>query len=281
MPRNGMKNRSEGRTQPGKPDRSGPKFGNHNRAWIWGRNVVLETLRQGTWIPESLVISDRCGDAAREIQSLAAKRGIDCQSESDTRLTQLCRSDDHQGVAARMPAFPYAPLPNWLSSTAHDIKLDVATAPWVLLDRIQDAFNFGAIVRSASALGFAGVIVAMRSQSPVNSQVARSSAGAVNHVPIVPVDDLVIAVECFQAAGGTAIAMTEKAQKKLDEVPTSGPRMIVLGNEGEGITAALRAACHAEARIPISGRVGSLNVAVAAGVAMYALGRQAFAGKNG
>lgn len=276
-----MKNRPEGRTQPGKPNRGDPKFGNHNRAWIWGRNVVLETLRQGAWIPELLVISDRCGEAAREIRSLAAKRGIDCQTESDTRLTQLCRSDDHQGVAARMPSFPYAPLPDWLSSTASNIRFDVATAPWVLLDRIQDAFNFGAIVRSASALGFAGVIVATRSQSPVNSQVARSSAGAVNHVPIVPVDDLVVAVERFQQVGGTAIAMTEKAKNLLDELPMSGPRMIVLGNEGEGISPALRAACHEEARIPISGRVGSLNVAVAAGVAMYALGRQAFPTTNG
>ncbi|MBX3452101.1 MAG: hypothetical protein KF777_21275, partial [Planctomycetaceae bacterium] len=84
-----------------------------------------------------------------------------------------------------------------------------------------------------------------------------------------------------QQVGGTAIAMTEKAKNLLDELPMSGPRMIVLGNEGEGISPALRAACHEEARIPISGRVGSLNVAVAAGVAMYALGRQAFPTTNG
>lgn len=276
-----MKNRPEGRIQPRKPSPRTPKFGNHNRAWIWGRNVVLETLRQGTWIPESLVISGRSGDAAREIQSLAARQGIECQSESDTRLTQLCRSDDHQGVAARMPPFPYASPPTWLSGAASDIRLDAASAPWVLLDRIQDAFNFGAIIRSASAFGFAGLIVATRSQSPVNSQVVRSSAGAVNHVPIVPVDDLVVAVECFQTAGGTAIAMTEKAKKLLDELQTPGPRMLVLGNEGEGIAPSLRAACRAEARIPITGQVGSLNVAVAAGVAMYALGRQAFATTNG
>lgn len=241
---------------------------NHNRCWIWGRNAVLETLRAGRWQILDLLISERADDHVwDEATRLASRLGIMAQSVDDAQLTKACRSGEHQGMAARMSPFPYAVVDQLIASADRH-------SSFVLLDRLQDPFNFGAVVRSASALGVSGIVVGQMEQAEVNSQVARSSAGAVNHIPIARTDDLVRAVDDFRDRGFQIVAASEKASVALCDADFRKPSVVIIGNEGRGIRAELLARCDCSISIPMSGSVGSLNAAVAAGILFYEMQRQ-------
>ena len=159
-------------------------MGNHQKCWIWGRHVVLQTLQAGYWMIQELVVSKELSDQQQsEITTLAESLEIPFLVEPASRLTQLCGAAEHQGYLAKMPPFPYC--------TEESIwKKELAQPLFVLLDGIQDPFNFGAILRSAEVLNVDAVFVGETHQAAINSQVVRSSAGAVNSVPIVQVVSL-------------------------------------------------------------------------------------------
>ena len=241
---------------------------NHNRCWIWGRNVVLETLRAGRWPILELLVGDRADDALwDEAARLAKQLGIMAQAMDDATLTKACHSGDHQGMAARMAPFPYSTVDQLIDGLP-------ANAMLVVLDRLQDPFNFGAVVRSASTLGLSGIVIGQKEQVEVNSLVARSSAGAVNHIAIASTDDLIQAVEAFRERGFQIVAASEKADIPLCEANFCQPTVAIIGNEGRGIRPELLARCDRSLGIPMSGPVGSLNAAVAAGILFYEMRRQ-------
>lgn len=241
---------------------------NHNRCWIWGRNVVIETVKAGYWPILELVLSDSIDPklAAQTIR-LAERTGTLTRAVDDAELEKLCRTTEHQGFAARMTAFPYRQPDELLRTLSKNAAVAV-------LDRLQDPFNFGAIVRSASALGIDGIVIGDREQSDVNSQVVRSSAGAVNHVPLARAVDLPAAVDTWKKQGFQIVAASEKGNCSLFEAELSRRTMIVIGNEGAGIRPELLSRCDVSVSIPMSGPVGSLNAAVAAGILFYELRRQ-------
>ncbi|MEK6261600.1 MAG: 23S rRNA (guanosine(2251)-2'-O)-methyltransferase RlmB [Planctomycetota bacterium] len=241
---------------------------NHNRCWIWGRNVVLETLRAGRWPIIELLIGDRADDVLwDEAVRLAKQHGIGAIAMDDATLTKACHSGEHQGMAARMAPFPYATVEQLLGGLPADAML-------VVLDRLQDPFNFGAIVRSASTLGLNGIVIGQKEQVEVNSLVARSSAGAVNHIAIASTDDLVQTVDTLRERGYQIVAASEKADSPLYETDFRQPTVAIIGNEGRGIRPELLARCDRSLSIPMSGAVGSLNAAVAAGILFYEMRRQ-------
>jgi len=243
-------------------------LGSHNRSWIWGRHAVLETLRAGRWRPVELLVSPRCtAELGTEVRRHADGQNVPLQETSDAMLSRRCRAEDHQGLAALMPPFPYAPFEQLLS------RRPPVTA-WLILDRVQDSFNFGAIVRSAHALGIDAVLTGEKEQSEVNSQVVRSSAGAVNFLPIVRVVKLTEALATLRRQGIQTVAATEKAMQAIDRVNLRDPVAVVIGNEGGGIREEILQLCSTHARVPMSGRVGSLNAAVAAGICCYEIVRQ-------
>lgn len=244
------------------------RFGSHNRAWIWGRHVVLETLRAGRWHPRELLISPRCAPPIRqEVERLARQAGLIVHELSDTQLTQRCRSEEHQGLAASLPPFPYDPFEQLLARRP-------MISTWLVLDRLQDSFNYGAVLRAAEGLGVGAILTGTVEQSEVNSQVVRSSAGAINYLSIAQVPRLVDAVQELKSVGYQLIAASEKARLALHEVDFRGPVAVIIGNEGQGVHPDLLAQCTISARIPLAGRVSSLNAAVAAGVVCYEIIRQ-------
>jgi 23S rRNA (guanosine2251-2'-O)-methyltransferase len=186
---------------------------------------------------------------------------------SPQRLEQLVHTAEHQGMIARMPDYSYLPL---------DQLLDRAGSGQLtlILDSIQDAFNFGACLRSAEVLGADAVLVGKRDQSGMTSQAVRSSAGAVHHLSIHQAPDLTAALEALRTRNVRLIAATEKGDRVIGECDLGGETAIVLGNEHTGISAERLALCDALARIPQAGRVSSLNVAVAAGIVLYEAARQ-------
>lgn len=241
---------------------------NHNRCWIWGRNLVLETVRAAYWPVLELLHSDRCEPRAREeVCSLALRLGIAIHSVSDDQVTKSCRADDHQGLAARMPPFPYRRVEDLINSGPPNPVV-------VLLDRLHDPYNFGAIIRSADVLGIHGVIVGTREQAAVNSLAARSSVGAVNHVPIAETEDLITTVEMLHDRGFQIVGTSDHADELIFEPDYQRATVLVIGNEGRGIQPALEQRCTQFVKIPVLGQVNSLNAAVSAGILFYEVLRQ-------
>ena len=240
----------------------------HQRCWIWGRNVVLETLRAGHWPIVELRLGDTLSPENLEsARRMATELKVPVCVESFVSLTKRCRSKEHQGYLAKMRPFPYTNLADVLDERSVQLL-------YVLLDSIQDPYNFGAIVRSASVLGVNAVFVASEGQSEVTSQVARSSAGAVNHIPIVRVDDLVALAEQLQALDITLVASTQAAECPLFEFDFCRSCAMIFGNEGTGIRDPLLAVCDHRVCIPQTETMDSLNAAVSAGILFYEARRQ-------
>lgn len=247
-----------------------PKLmGNHNRCWLWGRHVVTETLAAGRWPMVELLLADDVDEAERQsITSLAAERSIPVETAPARRLSQLCGATDHQGLLAKMRPFPFL--------TVDALLVDLQTdAVLCLLDGIQDPHNYGAILRSAEVLGINGVIVGSTRQSDVSAIVARSSAGAVNHLPLAQTDDVVAtAGRLREQHGFCAVAADHHAQTMPADRDWTGPTLLVIGNEAVGVSPELLAACDCGVCIPQIGRTESLNAAVAAGILFYEVRRQ-------
>lgn len=243
-------------------------LGSHQKCWIWGRNLVRETLAAGRWpIVELHLAVDLPADQADAARSDAARLGVPVVSGAGDALTRLCHSGEHQGFLARMAEYPYAEPRSLLESGGN-------RSFFVVCDRIQDPFNFGAILRSAEIFGAAGVFIGESGQVRVTSMVARSSAGAVNRLAIAEVPSLTELSAEMRGRRIRVIGASEKAECALPEADLSGAVAVVVGNEGQGISPDMQAACDLKLRIPQAGRIGSLNAAVAAGIFFYEVSRQ-------
>lgn len=243
-------------------------LGSHQKCWLWGRNVVSETLRAGKWPILELCLSDRLPESElNSIRKLAARRHVPVVVEPAESLRRRCRSSEHQGYAAKMPPYPY--------DDADALLRERSARPlYAVLDSLQDPHNFGAILRSADVMGVDAVFIAETGQVGVTSAVARSSAGAVNHVPIARVGDLPGLTSRLKGMEIRVIGATEKSNINLFECDLTGPTAVVIGSEGTGISAGLLRLCDEQVAIPQFGRTSSLNAAVAAGILFYEARRQ-------
>ena len=243
-------------------------LGNHQKCWIWGRNVVVETLKAGRWPILELCLANRLApDALQSVQQLADAASIPVSLESNESLTQRCRSKEHQGYLAKMPPYPYA--------DPRTILADQNSRPlYCILDSIQDPYNFGAIIRSANVMGIDAMFVSRSGQVEVTSLVARASAGAVNYLPIAAVADLVELATDLHSREVQVVAATSTAERTVFEHDFQQSTAIVVGNEGTGIHAELLRVCDHRVAIPQFGEIDSLNAAVSAGILFYEACRQ-------
>ncbi len=252
----------------GKHKRQEKLLGSHARSWLWGRNLVRETLAAGHWpILELHLADDLPADQVAEARAAADRLGLTATVEPQRVLEQLAHTAEHQGYLARMGPYPYTTVDEVLSSAP-------ANPLYLILDGIQDPYNFGAMLRSVWAFGVDGVFIGTRRQVPVPSMVARSSAGAVNRVPIARVADLSDLAQTLRERGVRVIGASEKAEQPLTAGDFRGATAIVIGSEGTGISPDLLARCDSLARIPIEAAVGSLNAAAAAAVFFFEVRRQ-------
>jgi 23S rRNA (guanosine2251-2'-O)-methyltransferase len=244
--------------------------GNHNKSWIWGRHAVLEILEAGRWPIQELVLSDALdADTLSRARDLADALGVQVKTESPDRLRELARTTEHQGLIAKMKPFQYASM-DTISDLVKSKQKAISIA---VLDRIQDPQNFGAIVRSAEVLGIDAVLISDTHQAEVTPAVARASAGAVNHIPILRVSDLATAAAKLKEMGFTLLGATEKGESLSKENFDTNRIGIVLGNEGDGISPELLDSCDTHIQIPQQGKIESLNVAAAAAILFYEAAR--------
>ena len=251
----------------------------HQRSWLWGRHPVTEVIEAGRWPIMELYLADTLpAEAIQHASTLAEARGAEVEVTTPERLRELGHVDEHQGYLARMGPFPYASVDEVMRGGEEGERDDGTPALWLVLDAIQDTFNFGAIVRSAEAMGARGLFVGTTSQAGVNSLVARASAGAVNRIPIAEAEDLAELVELLRARLGCA---GSRSRRKGGDVCSlcdfRRPTALVLGNEGRGVRPEIASRCDGRVCIPMSGSIASLNVAAAAAVLLYEAWRQ----KNG
>ncbi|MEI6563613.1 MAG: RNA methyltransferase [bacterium] len=243
-------------------------LGSHQKCWIWGRNPVVETLVAGRWKIVDLYLSRLLNpELLEQAQGLAVRQNLIPVIADPDLLAGLCHTTEHQGYLARMTDFPYADEAEVMNS--------LPAAPFcVVLDGIQDPYNFGAIIRSAEIFGAHAVFIAEVGQVGVTSMVVRSSAGAVNRLPIVRTPDVEALVGRLKSRGMKVVAASEKASRNIMDYDFTKGVSVVIGNEGTGPGAGVLKQCDDVVKIPQTGHIGSLNAAVAAGIFFYEVRRQ-------
>lgn len=239
---------------------------------LYGVNPVRELLRAGgeglaeLWLVEGGERSRTSGELARLARELGAK----VREAPRVRLDRLAGTDRHQGVVAVVADYRYHQV---------DEMLDAARAAGeppllVVLDGIEDPQNLGAIIRSAHALGAHGVIIPKDRAAAVTAAAAKASAGAVEHCPVARVTNLTHALEELKRAGVWTVATDAGAEEDLRAVDLTVASAVVMGSEGSGVRPLVRRTCDRVARIPMKGKVGSLNASAAAAVVLYEAARQ-------
>jgi 23S rRNA (guanosine2251-2'-O)-methyltransferase len=241
---------------------------NEDRAW--GRNPVLELLKSGgRRVDEVAVLAGARGPLA-EVVALARRAGVKVSYRTREQLTAIAGTDRHQGVVARVATGEYAELAELVG-----IPAERGETPFLLaLDHVQDPRNFGAILRTAHAFGAHGVVVAKHHQVGLTGAAARVAMGAVEYVPVARETNLVSALEAMKKSGVWIYGSAVSDGVSPWAADLTGPLCLVLGSEGEGLRPLVARTCDALLTIPMSGMVGSLNVAAAAAVLCYEVTRQ-------
>ena len=236
---------------------------------IEGRNAVLEAFRSGRCV-DKLFILDGCQDGpVRTIAREARKKDTIINYVSKERLDQLSETRAHQGVIAQVAAYEYSTVEEILEKAE-----EKGEPPFlVLLDKVADPHNLGAIIRTANLAGAHGVIIPKRRSVGLTSTVAKTSAGALNYTPVAKVTNLVRTIEELKEKGIWFVC-ADMGGESMYRLNLTGPIGMIVGNEGEGVSRLVREACDFTASIPMKGDIDSLNASVAAGVLAYEIVRQ-------
>lgn len=236
---------------------------------IAGRRPVLEALQAGADIDKILIAIGSEGGSLVPIYAEAKRRGVPVVRASPQKLHALTRAT-HQGVVALVSPVPYTDIDALIARAYEQGQF-----PFVaLLNRIEDPHNLGAILRSADGAGAHGVILPKRRSATVTDVVIKASAGAALHVAIARVNSVNQAIRELKANGIWLIGAADNAETLYMKADYNRPCAIVLGSEGHGLHRTVRAACDQIVRIPMFGKVSSLNVSVAAGLLFYEVARQ-------
>jgi 23S rRNA (guanosine2251-2'-O)-methyltransferase len=235
--------------------------------WLTGFHAVEEALTAGRPLDRIVVARGRHGERVEAVVRLAKANNVPLRFEDRQQIDRLVGTREHQGVAALGAAKPAVELEDLL-------RLKTGNGLLVLLDGIEDPHNLGAIVRTSLAAGASGVIIPERRAAGLTDTVERASAGALAHLPVARVKNLVRAMEEMKEAGYWLVGLDERAEKNYTGVDLKGSVGIVLGREGEGLHELTRKRCDFLVSIPTTGPVRSLNVSVAAGVMLFEAVRQ-------
>ena len=247
---------------------SRPQFRPESDEMVFGIQSVIETLKSDQQIDKLYMEK---GLSNPDIQNLAFQNRVTIQRVPVERLDRLTRKN-HQGVVCLVAQVQYVKLSNVIADV-----FERGETPFILLlDRITDVRNFGAIARTAECTGVQCIVIPGRGAAAINSDAMKTSSGALNHISVCREPDLTETVKYLQESGITVVACTEKSSRDLYERSTdlTGPMAIIMGSEEDGISPELLRMVDTHVKIPLLGAVGSLNVSVATGVVLYEAVRQ-------
>src|ERR1700676_942598 len=237
---------------------------------LTGIHAVREALEAGRAFDRILIAKGRQDTRVEEIVQLARGRDIAVRFEDRGQLDRLAATKDHQGVVALVAARATSSLDEIVANANKENVQGLI----VLLDGVEDPHNLGAVIRTALAAGAHGVVIPERRAAGLTDTVSRASAGALAHLPVARVTNLVRAMEELKEAGYWLVGLDEEGDKNYTEVDYTSPVGIVLGSEGQGLHELTRKRCDFVVSLPTTGPVKSLNVSVAAGVVLFEALRQ-------
>ncbi|EAZ79607.1 23S rRNA (guanosine(2251)-2'-O)-methyltransferase RlmB [Algoriphagus machipongonensis] len=237
--------------------------------FIFGTRAVMEAIHAGKEMDKVLVQKELNNDLIKELLQVCKANAVPVVRVPDAKLNRVTRKN-HQGVVAYISSIEYASLDHVIESC-----FSVGKSPLVLiLDRITDVRNFGAIARSAECAGIDAIVIPSKGSAQINSDAVKTSAGALNFLPVVRVKNLFYTCRDLQKMGLTLVAITEKSDKDMYEADFASPVAMIMGSEEDGISNELMGIADEKVNIPMLGKIESLNVSVSAGVAIYEAMRQ-------
>jgi len=241
----------------------------NEKDYIFGTRAVMEAINARKDIDKILVNKDLTNELIKELLSLAKSESIHVVRVPEAKLNRVTRKN-HQGVVAHMSAIQYASLDNVIEEC-----FSKGVAPLILiLDRITDVRNFGAIARTADCAGVHAIVIPEKGSAQINSDAVKTSAGALNFIPVCRVSNLYYTVKELKKMGLNVVSVTEKTERKMYDADFTIPTALVMGSEEDGISPELMGISDEFVKIPLSGNIESLNVSVAAGVMIYEAIRQ-------
>ena len=238
---------------------------------IYGTRAVIEAVRAGRQIDKIYLQTGLNNDLMKELVNTLKEHDVPYSWVPLEKINKLT-TKNHQGVVGFLSAAVFAALQSLI-----DLAYSEGRTPFfLLLDRITDVRNFGAVARTCECAGLDALVIEEKGNAPITSDAVKTSAGALHHLPVCRVKSLKQAMKDLQENGIQVIACTEKATKNLYELDLSTPTALIMGSEEDGVAPALMNEADASAKIPMKGKIESLNVSVAAGVAIYEVVRQKF-----
>lgn len=242
---------------------------------IFGRQPVLEALKSGTPIEKILILFSTKGSAIDRIRTLAKQRGVPITEANKQRFRELAEDSTTQGVVAIVSSQASVELDDLLK-----IAKEKNEPPFLLiLDELEDPHNVGALIRTAECAGVHGVIMAKHHSPSVGQTIAKTSAGASAHMPIAKVTNIAQTLEELKQSGIWIIGAAMEGDRLYYEADYKGPIAIVVGNEGRGIRRLVKEKCDFLVRIPLYGKIESLNASVAGALVLFEAARMRHGGR--
>ncbi len=237
---------------------------------IFGIRAIIEAINAGNSIDKVFLQKDVNGPLMIELKQLINANNITSSIVPVEKLDRMSRDNNHQGAGALIAPVPFYDLETLITNT-----IDKGETPlFILLDQISDVRNFGAIIRTADCTGVHGIIIPKTGNAPINGETVKTSAGAAFNVPVCKVDHIKDAIFMLQAVDIKIVCATEKTDNTVFDVDFKQPTAIVMGSEDRGINPSILKMADTNAKLPLLGKIGSLNVSVACGAFLYESVRQ-------
>ena len=237
---------------------------------IEGRNALTEALKSGRAIDKVFVAAGDTDKALARLSAMAKEAGAVVVSTDRRKLDQMSPTGAHQGIMAQVAAHEYATVDEILQNAT-----DKGEAPLlVLCDELTDPHNLGAILRTAECAGAHGVIIPKRRSVGLTAVVSKTSAGAVEYMPVARVSNMAACIRELKDRGVWVFGTAAEAITDLYHADLKGPAAIVIGNEGDGMSRLVADSCDVLVSIPMKGHISSLNASAAASILLYEAVRQ-------
>ncbi|GAA0304670.1 23S rRNA (guanosine2251-2'-O)-methyltransferase [Gracilibacillus halotolerans] len=240
-----------------------------NGEWIYGKNTVIEALQSPRAMEQLLLAENLNPQLANKLRALAKQKDTLIKSVPKKKLDQMVEGN-HQGIVALVAAYEYATLDD-----LYDRANSKGESPFFLiLDEIEDPHNLGSILRTADATGVHGLIIPKRRSVGLTETVAKTSVGAIEHIPVARVTNIVQTIKELKEQNIWVVGTEMKATEDYRKLDGSLPIALVIGNEGKGISRLVKENCDWTVSLPMKGHVSSLNASVAASLLMYEVVRK-------
>ena len=238
--------------------------------FIAGKNPIIEALRSGHPIHKIWIAEGSQKGQMTKVLQIAKEKNILVQTAPKKKLASLLGNENHQGIVASVAAYEYAEIEDIFERAAEKDEQPF----FLVLDELEDPHNLGSILRTADACGAHGVIIPKRRSVKLNATVFKTSAGAAQYVKVAPVTNVAQTLKQLRELGLKIVGSDMNAEIDFTQAELSGATVLVVGNEGKGMRRLTRENCDLLVKIPMVGKINSLNASVAAAVLMYEIFRR-------